>query len=191
MIHNSGEGPTITESSLISSFTRTCRQVSGSDGGGGGVDASDDASSAGTLAAKLNHLFASVRPRGARPYSNEQVAEAIRQSSGVTISQSYIWQLRNGKKDNPTLKHLQALADFFGVPAAYFFDDTVTGRVDEQLAALRAEQARREVNSAHDQAAVMAMRAGELSPQRRQHVMELLDLVYALEQAERRTGENG
>lgn len=53
--------------------------------------------------------------------------------AGVTISQSYIWQLRKGKKDNPTLKHLQALADFFGVPAAYFFDSEVTARVNDQL----------------------------------------------------------
>lgn len=32
----------------------------------------------------------------------------------------------------------------------------------------------------------MAMRAGELSPERRQQVMDLVDVVYALEQAERR-----
>ena len=102
----------------------------------------------------------------------------------MTISQSYIWQLRKAKKDNPTLKHLQALADFFGVPAAYFFDDEVTARVNQQLDTLRAEQSRRESNQADDQVAVMAMRAGELSPERRQQVMDLLNVVYALEQTE-------
>ncbi|MDQ2707612.1 MAG: helix-turn-helix domain-containing protein [Actinomycetota bacterium] len=142
---------------------------------------------------KLNHLFEAVRPRDGRPYSNEHVATAVEQASGITISQSYIWQLRKGKKDNPTLKHLQALANFFGVPAAYFFDDEVTARVNQQLETLRAEQACRESNDAHDQARLMAMRAGELSPERRRQVMELLDVVYALEQAERSagTGEGG
>lgn len=142
-----------------------------------------------TLADKINYLFATVRPRGGdkREYSNEHVAAAIGRASGVTISQSYIWQLRKGKKDNPTLKHLQALADFFGVPAAYFFDNEVTDRINVQLQALAAEQARRELNADRDQGALMAMRAGELSPERRQQVMDLLDVVYQLEQAERRS----
>ncbi|HZZ51363.1 MAG TPA: XRE family transcriptional regulator, partial [Pseudonocardia sp.] len=46
-------------------------------------------------------------------------------------------------------------------------------------------RSRRELNEGHDQVAVMAMRAGELSPERRQQVMDLLDVVYRLEQAER------
>lgn len=70
-----------------------------------------------SLANKLNRLFASVTLRNGFEFSNEHVARAIGERTGVTISQSYIWQLRKGKKDNPTLKHLQALADFFGVPA--------------------------------------------------------------------------
>lgn len=135
---------------------------------------------------RLNHLFTSVRPRDGREYSNEHVAVEIGRASGVTISQSYIWQLRKGKKDNPTLKHIQALADFFGVPAAYFFDDEVTARVNQQLETLIAEQARRDASQADEQAALMAMRAGELSPERRQQVMDLLDVVHALERAERR-----
>jgi transcriptional regulator with XRE-family HTH domain len=155
------------------------------------IEESADRDGDRSLAGKLNHLFESVRPRGGRPYSNEQVAAAVEQASGVTISQSYIWQLRKAKKDNPTLKHLQALADFFGVPAAYFFDDEVTARVNRQLETLSAEQARRESNQADDQVAVLAMRAGELSPERRKQVMELLDVVYALEQAERRSDTNG
>lgn len=141
-----------------------------------------------TLASKINYLFATVRPRGSdgREYSNEHVAAEIGRTAGATISQSYIWQLRKGKKDNPTIKHLQALADFFGVPAAYFFDSEVTARVNDQLRMLAAEQARRDANDAHGEASLMAMRAGELSPERREQVMQLLDVVYALEQAERR-----
>jgi transcriptional regulator with XRE-family HTH domain len=136
-----------------------------------------------SLADKLNHLFATMTTPTGHELSNEHVASAIGVHADVTISQSYIWQLRKGKKDNPTLKHLQALADFFGVPVAYFFDDDVTGRIEEQLATLAAERAKlREEGS---QVKLMAMRAGELSPQRRHQVMELLDVVYRLEQAER------
>ena len=142
------------------------------------------------LADKLNHLFRQVRPRGGQEYSNEQVASAI-STTGVTISQSYIWQLRKGKKDNPTFKHLQALAAFFGVPVSYFFDDEVTDRVDQQLEELRAEQARlTEIMDSSD-AQLMALRAGELSPEGRRQVMDLLDVVHRLEQAERGTRPEG
>jgi transcriptional regulator with XRE-family HTH domain len=137
-----------------------------------------------TLAERLDQLFASVpRPDG-QEYTNEYVANAVT-AKGVTISQSYIWQLRKQKKDNPTLKHLQALADFFGVPPAYFFDDAVAGQIDEQIEALRAERERLSEDSSGTEAQLMAMRAGELSPDRRRQVMELLDVVYKLEQAER------
>ena len=138
-----------------------------------------------TLADKLNQLFAQVTERDGREYSNEHVASAIRATTGVKISQSYIWQLRKGKKDNPTLKHLQALAGFFGVPAAYFFDDEVTDRVSAQLAALEAERQRRAIDADREDVRLVAMRAGELSAERRKQVMDLLDVVYKLEQAER------
>ncbi|MGH3844706.1 MAG: hypothetical protein ACRDS0_25180 [Pseudonocardiaceae bacterium] len=51
-----------------------------------------------------------------------------------TFSKTYVWQLHTGQRDNPTKRHLEALATFFGVPAAYFFDDDTAGRVDSQLA---------------------------------------------------------
>jgi transcriptional regulator with XRE-family HTH domain len=136
------------------------------------------------LADKLNHLFRVVRPRNGQEYSNEQVAAAI-SAGGVTISQSYIWQLRKAKKDNPTLRHLQALADFFGVPAAYFFDDDVAGRVNQQLELLKAEQARLTELAGSSDVQLMAMRAGELSAKGRKQVMDLLDVVYQLEQTKR------
>src|SRR5207253_7194966 len=67
-----------------------------------------------------------------------EVASAIRER-GVTISHTYIWQLRKGLRDNPTKRHLEALAQFFGVPTAYFLDDDVAGLNDqlELLSALR------------------------------------------------------
>lgn len=146
----------------------------------------DDSGRRRSLADKLNHLFATRLNEGGQEYSNEQVAAAIT-SAGEPISMSYIWQLRKGRKDNPTFKHIQALSGFFGVPVGYFFDDTMASRVDEQLAELRDLQARKEQASATDQGQLMAMRAGELSEQGRQQVMDLLDVVYRLERAERGT----
>lgn len=135
------------------------------------------------LADRLNHLFATVRAENGQEYSNEQVAAAIR-DAGTPISQSYIWQLRKRKKTNPTLRHLQGLADFFGVPAAYFFDQDVARSVDSKLNTLLAEQSRLAQAVEDGDVRLMALRAGELSPARRRQVMELLDVVYRLEQAE-------
>ncbi|MEV3860034.1 helix-turn-helix transcriptional regulator [Streptomyces sp. NPDC050095] len=138
-----------------------------------------------SLADRLNHLFLTVRPEAGREFSNEHVAVSIRQR-GVTISQSYIWQLRKGIKTNPTLKHLEALAEFFGVPVAYFVDDETSSRVEAQLELLA--EARTTAESAPGDVRLMAMRAGELSAERRRQVMDLLDVVYRLEQVERQNG---
>lgn len=89
------------------------------------------------LADKLNHLFATMKPAGRDPYTSEEAARAIT-AAGVPISGSYIWLLRKGQRDNPTLRHLEGLARFFGVPPAYFFDDQVTNAVNEELSLLRA-----------------------------------------------------
>ncbi|MEV6479320.1 helix-turn-helix transcriptional regulator [Streptomyces sp. NPDC051576] len=137
------------------------------------------------LADRLNKLFAKVRPAAGREYSNEHVAAAIR-DKGVTISQSYLWQLRKGTKTNPTLRHLEAVADFFGVPTAYFFDTEVGDRISEQLERLSAAQEQSAQAASAGDVQLMAMRAGQLTPERRKQVMDLLDVVYRLEQAERR-----
>ncbi|MEW1683185.1 helix-turn-helix domain-containing protein [Streptomyces sp. NPDC093594] len=143
-----------------------------------------------SFADKLNRLFTTVRPDPSHEYSNEQVASAIREG-GVPISQSYIWQLRKGRKTNPTLRHLQALAKFFGVPAAYFVDDSTRARIEEQLLALVAEQARFHEASQGSDVQLMVTRAGQLSQKYRKQVLDLLDVVYRLEQAERGLGGDG
>ncbi|MFD9698259.1 helix-turn-helix domain-containing protein [Lentzea sp. NPDC059081] len=114
-----------------------------------------DAPPEGSLAAKVDHLFRTVRPRAGREYSFDEVAETIKARGGPTISATYVWQLRRGLRDNPTKRHLEALAGFFGVPPAYFFDDAVTEMIDSELAlliALRDSSVRR-----------MALRASGLS----------------------------
>lgn len=84
-----------------------------------------------SLADRLDRLFRTVRPANRGEYTHEEVARAIR-DRGVSISHTYIWQLRRGVRDNPTKRHLEGLAQFFGVPVTYFFDDD-TSAVDTQL----------------------------------------------------------
>ena len=134
----------------------------------------------GSLAEKLDALFLA---RG--DASLEDVARAIRQSGGPTVSASYLWLLRTGKKDNPTLRHVEALARHFGVPGvppAYFFDDALTEQetpAPELLAALRDPEVR-----------VLALRATGLSALGRQALSELAVQLGRIEaQASvRRTG---
>src|SRR5579884_390058 len=77
-----------------------------------------------SLADRIDHLLTTVHPRDRGPYTYEEVAEGIRAQGGPTISAQYLNQLHRGRRDNPTKQHLEALARFFGVPVAYFFDDT-------------------------------------------------------------------
>ena len=90
------------------------------------------------LADKLDRLFRTIHPRNRGEFSLEEVAEAIRARGGPTISATYLWQLRKGLRDNPTKHHLEALADFFGVTPAYFFDESAVERIDAELDLLAA-----------------------------------------------------
>jgi transcriptional regulator with XRE-family HTH domain len=140
------------------------------------------------FADKLNHLFAVTKSPDGDEYSNDFAADSIT-VAGTKISGTYIWQLRKRKRDNPTIKHVEGLAKLFGVPVNYFFDDGVTDRVDQQLRDLAAEQERLKANAGDQEAQRIAMRAGELTPDRRQLVMDLLDVVYRDQQAARERGE--
>ncbi|MFY1700012.1 helix-turn-helix transcriptional regulator [Solwaraspora sp. WMMD791] len=95
------------------------------------------AGSGSTLADKLNLLFDTVRPAGRDPYTSREVADAIRERGG-SISDVYIWQLRTGRRTNPTKEHLEALADFFDVDPAFFFDRRRSGEIERDLHALQA-----------------------------------------------------
>ncbi|MFC7533392.1 helix-turn-helix domain-containing protein [Actinoplanes sp. GCM10030250] len=123
-----------------------------------------------SLAGKLDRLFrATDRPEP----SYMAVAEAIRAAQGVPISHTYIWQLRTGRRDNPTVQHLTALATYFGVPVAFFLDDETTARVDGQLELLR---------TLRDAGVTeMALRAADVSPDGRAAISELIRQVWESE----------
>lgn len=88
--------------------------------------------SAAGLAEKVDFLFRTVRPRDRGEYTYKEVEVALR-DRGYRVSDSALHQLRTGKASNPTLRTLQALSDFFGVPAEYFFDTDVSARVRQEL----------------------------------------------------------
>lgn len=127
-----------------------------------------------TLAQKIEHLFATTTPNGQKAPSHEDVATAINIAAGErAISATYIWQLRTGRKTNPTKKHLEALAHYFGVSPAYFLDNEDAQRIDEQLALLQALK-ESDVRS-------IALRAHGLSASSRQTLADVVSQLRKLE----------
>jgi transcriptional regulator with XRE-family HTH domain len=125
-----------------------------------------------SIAGRLDRLFKNAEPEP----SYMTVAEAIRAQQGVPISHTYIWQLRTGRRDNPTVQHLTALATFFGVPVAYFVDEDHSRRIDGQLDLLRTL---RDAGVAE-----IAMRAADVSPRGRETISELIRKVWESERRE-------
>lgn len=135
-----------------------------------------------SLAQKLDRLFTVVRPSKGE-YTHEQVAKAIEERGGPTISASYLWQLRKGLRDNPTKKHLEALAGFFGVPPSYFFDEQASERIDAELsllAALRDASVRQ-----------VALRASGLSPQTLKAITDMIERAREIEGLDDRAARPG
>lgn len=85
-----------------------------------------------TFTEKLNRLVAVVHPANRGPYSAHEITTRVRDQGG-SISRSYVSELLNGAKTNPTLNHVVALARAFAVSPGYFTDDEVAERVDREL----------------------------------------------------------
>ncbi|WP_051898585.1 hypothetical protein [Sciscionella sediminilitoris] len=81
----------------------------------------NEVSAAGqTLAERLEYLIATVYPRGAQPYTNEEIAALVAEEGLGTLSVTQIKKLRYGVAENPTLTTLQQLAGVFGVSISFF-----------------------------------------------------------------------
>lgn len=89
------------------------------------------------LSDRLNRLFEVVHPPDRGPFSNAEVTELMAERGLETVTSTYLWMLRTGRRDNPTKRHLEALASFFGVPAAYWFDDEVAEKTAQELELLQ------------------------------------------------------
>ncbi|MER8182105.1 helix-turn-helix domain-containing protein [Kitasatospora sp. NPDC094015] len=132
-----------------------------------------------TLSDRIDRLFQVVRRPSGEPYSHEEVARACREASGETFSATYLWQLRTGRRDNPTKRHLEALAQFFQVPPSYFFDDEQSDRITEELALLGAMRNAgvREV----------ALRAVTLSPEGLGTISDMIEAIARREARSQRS----
>lgn len=122
-----------------------------------------------TFAERLSALIESARAGGLAPHSYREISAAVERAGGPAMSPAYLQQLATGKRVNPKIHYVEALAKLFGVPVTYFFDEETTADAD----------------GAAGEAKLMAMRAQELSPQGRRQVMDLLELVERYERAER------
>ncbi|MFI9076360.1 helix-turn-helix domain-containing protein [Streptomyces sioyaensis] len=134
-----------------------------------------------SIASRLDHLFRCVCPTGQGEYSYSAVAEAIRTEQDVSISHTYIWQLRTGRRDNPTIQHLTALAKFFGVPVSYFLDDEEAKKITTELELLAAL---RQANVTE-----IALRAADLSPDSRESMASMVRKIWELEQQQKKSPE--
>ena len=128
----------------------------------------------GILAQRLDHLFRTVHPKDRGPYSPAEVAEAINTAAGErVVSATYLWLLRTGERDNPTLKHLTAIARFFGVPPTYFLPDATSAGAPlpvEVVAALTDDKVRD-----------LALRAAGLSDRSLQAIADMVDSARSVE----------
>jgi len=128
----------------------------------------------GLFAERLDHLFRTVHPKDRGPWTPAEVAEAINAASDErVVSGTYLWLLRTGQRDNPTMKHIIAIARFFGVPPTYFFpDDTMQqGAVPAHLAAALSDDKVRE----------MALRAAGLSDRSLTAITDMINSARTME----------
>lgn len=125
------------------------------------------------LAERLNYLFSNSRPKG-RQWTNDEVAAEIKKvHPEIRVSGAYLSALRNGKRLRPSPELQVALAEFFGVSPAYFFDRDYADRVSAQLAVLN-ELSQAEVRA-------IALRAVGLPGESLQAIAAVLDQVRALQ----------
>lgn len=135
-----------------------------------------------TVAEKLEHLLklrARLSEDGVPSYKT--LAAEIAAQSGESFSGAYLWQLHRGERTNPTLRHLRALATYFGVPVSYFTDDDVARRtIDEDLLASH------ELNQSMAEAGVSAVYLrgdlAALSPEGKRMAADMIRQIRELEQ---------
>lgn len=128
----------------------------------------------GFLAQKVEHLFQMFHPDKDVPYTPDEVADMINEAAGEkVISGVYIWQLKTGRRDNPTYRHLIALGQFFGVPTSYFFPES------------QPEELPREVTAAlsNDRLRDLVLAQAGLSDRSLQTIRDMVDSARAFDEA--------
>lgn len=141
----------------------------------------------GDLATKIDKLITEIGG-----LSHDRIAQEIKAAGGPTISGAYLWQLRTGARDNPTLHHLQALSKYFSdkldlvVALDYFSPDAPVERPWE--AAERNRQVE-ELEGEHELTVRLedrgirhiASRYGSVSPTVQRQILAIVDTLSAPE----------
>jgi hypothetical protein len=86
-----------------------------------------------SIAEKLQFLLDAVRHPSGREHNLTEVAEAINAQGQYQISRGYLSALKEGIKTTPSRECVEAIAAFFGVPAAYFYDEDTARWVVEEI----------------------------------------------------------
>ncbi|MEU7529287.1 XRE family transcriptional regulator [Saccharothrix sp. NPDC042600] len=135
-----------------------------------------EASKPSTLAEVIDNLFKTIKRPNGREHSMEEVAkwgaEWLRErNQAKSFSKEYVRQLRSGLATNPTKSHLEALAAFFEVDPAIFFDSQRSRQIQADLELVAA------IRDAGVHA--VALRALSLTPAQRAQVLELMRSLQA------------
>lgn len=150
------------------------------------VESANGPSTGPTLADKINKLFDQIRKPNGKPYSSAEVAAWCEKRTGESFSRAYMSYLRKGQRTNPTHQHLAALAAFFEVSPAYFFDDAKSEQISAQMdlaLALRASDVR--AVALRDLAEELAKTADRMSVTDLQLVTDMVRAIGARKSAAR------
>jgi transcriptional regulator with XRE-family HTH domain len=142
--------------------------------GGGSIMTDDSPHPDRFFASRLDLLFRTVHPQDRKPYTAAEVAKAINDAAGENaISAGYVWQLRTGRRDNPTYRQLIALSRFFDVSPTFFFEEAETqrGAIPADAALALKDDAIREI----------ALRAAGLSDRSLKTIADMIANARALE----------
>lgn len=127
-------------------------------------------SSAGTFAERLTTARETIRRADGKMHTLEEIAEGVRTYTGDTCSKQYIGDLLSGKYTAPTRTKIEGLANFFGLPPGYFFNDGLSAQMQEDLklgAALREAGVRG-----------LATRMLEVDPAKRETIIKMLNEIH-------------
>ena len=73
-----------------------------------------------SFAEKLDKLFTTIRRPDGSQFTMADVASEISAAGEIKLSASYLSELRSGRKDNPNIWVVNAIAEYFGQPIEYF-----------------------------------------------------------------------
>ncbi|MEV4193941.1 hypothetical protein [Streptomyces toxytricini] len=140
-----------------------------------------------TLAERLNAWFADAATADAvgrlREPSTAEVAQAISEDPrhSVTISRSYLTALRNGSQTNPTVSVLSAIVTYFQ-GRDMTLPVSVSALIDEEPPARPSELPQEWAALADRQVRSIALRAGQFTPELRDQLLSIMDVLDASRQ---------